>query len=307
MDIKQLEALACVIETGSFSRAAEKLNLRQPTISAHVAALERELQVRLIVRTTRELRPTEAGKKLYSYARRILALRDDAVASLRSMSEKVKGTVTVATSTIPGKYLLPPLLREFRKKYPNIVFQIRLTDSRGAVNLVVDQTVDVGLCGTLPGDSRCLYRELSEDQLVVITPNIPRYRRFIRSGFPTRQLAREHFISRESGSGTRRETEQFLREMGVDYTALSVEAQVNSNEQLRSAVAEGKGIGIISLRALEDDCQTGRLLALKFSSTSLHRKLYIIRRRNAPLPLAAQIFYQFAESACPKLPILQVL
>ena len=222
------------------------------------------------------------------------------------MSEQVKGTVTVATSTIPGKYLLPPLLREFRKKYPNIVFQIRLTDSRGAVSLVVDQTVDIGLCGTLPGDPRCLYRELSEDQLVVITPNIPRYRRFARSGFPTRQLAKERFIAREPGSGTRRETEQFLREMGVDIAALNTQAQVTSNEQLRADVAAGKGIGIISLRALEDDCESGRLLALKFSSTSLHRKLYIIRRRNAPLPLAAQIFYQFAESACPKLPTYEI-
>lgn len=299
MDIKQLEALACVIETGSFSRAAEKLHLRQPTISAHVAALERELQVRLIVRTTRELRPTDAGKTLYGYARRIIALRDEALVSLRRMAEKVKGTVTVATSTIPGKYLLPPLLREFRKKYPKIVFQIRLTDSQGAMNLVLDQTAEIGLCGTLPSDSRCLYRELSEDQLVLISPNIPRYRRYLNTGFPTRQLAKERLISREAGSGTRKETEQFLRGMGIEPSSLNIVMEVSSNEQLCYMVADGRGVGIISLRALEDGCQSDRLLALKFNSTSLRRKLYIIRRRNSPLPLAAQLFYQFAEKVCP--------
>ncbi len=116
MELRQLEAFSYVVETGSFSQAAKLLHVSQPTVSAHVTALERELGLTLIARTTREAGPTEAGRLLFEYAGRILALRRQADEELRRFATELSGTVTVAASTIPGRYFLPRMLAAFQKR-----------------------------------------------------------------------------------------------------------------------------------------------------------------------------------------------
>ena len=110
MDIKELEAFVYVVENCSFSRAAELLHLTQPTISSHVSALERKLNIKLIVRTTKETYPSDAGKLLYKYAKEILQVRENAAIALRNFSQEMKGTISIAASTVPSQYYLPHLL-----------------------------------------------------------------------------------------------------------------------------------------------------------------------------------------------------
>ena len=103
MDFKQLEAFAAVVNLGSFSKAGDRLFLTQPTISAHIRALERELGVQLIVRTTKEVYPSREGKRFYAYAQNILRMRDDAIAAMTEAVPVVRGVITVAASTIPAQ------------------------------------------------------------------------------------------------------------------------------------------------------------------------------------------------------------
>ena len=98
MDIKELEAFVYVVENCSFSRAAELLHLTQPTISSHVSALERKLNIKLIVRTTKETYPSDAGKLLYKYAKEILQVRENAAIALRNFSQEMKGTISIAAN-----------------------------------------------------------------------------------------------------------------------------------------------------------------------------------------------------------------
>lgn len=116
MDLKQLEALVCVAEEGSFSRAAQRLHLTQPTVSSRIGSLEQELGVRLLQRPTPVL--TEAGELLCRQAREMLALRDQALRAIQGLSRQVRGTVSVAASTVPGQYFLPKLLQAFRGPVP---------------------------------------------------------------------------------------------------------------------------------------------------------------------------------------------
>ena len=281
MDMKQLEVFTAVVENNSFSRAAQCLHLTQPTVSAHIAALERELQVKLIVRTTKALYPSDAGRLLYRYAKQLLNLREEAQEAFRAYREEMAGTVTLAASTIPGQYFLPRLLQDFRDKYPDIRFELR--------------TVEIGFCGTLADSPKCVFQEFARDRLVIITPNTEKYRRFQRTGFPIRQITEESFISREKGSGTRKETELFLREMGVDVSRLQVTMEVHSTDSIRRMVAQGLGIAVMSRAASAADCQAHRLLAFDFDSVSLRRKLYLVRQKNGILSPVAQAFYDFAK------------
>lgn len=293
MELRQLEAFAYVVETGSFSRAAELLHVSQPTISAHVTALEQELGLTLIARTTREAGPTEAGRLLFEYAGQMLSLRRQATEALRRFATELSGTVSVAASTIPGRYFLPRLLGAFQKRHPDVKFDLRMTDSAGAVQQVTDREAEIGFCGTPPVGGKCIAREFADDRLVIVAPETAKFLAYRKEGTSLRRMAREPFVVRESGSGTRRETERFLRAMGVDPAGIHVAAEAVSNEEVERLVAEGKGIAVLSKSAVEGH---GGLLTVDPPTVKIRRKLYILRRKNSVLSPSAQVFYRFAEN-----------
>ena len=294
IDIKELEAFVAVVDQGSFSRAAKSLYLTQPTVSTHVAVLERKLGIKLLVRTTKEVYPSDAGKILYGYAKEILQLRERAVQALHAFTHDMQGSIHVAASTIPGQYFLPKLIQGFRAEYPDVSFSLQLLDSTEVANQIAARKVEIGFTGTVVNLPKCIYQPFAEDRLVVITPNTPKYQGYQATGFPTGQLTREPFISREPGSGTRLETENFLREMGVDVAAIRTAVEVRSPESIKQMVSEGLGIAVISQSACEDYCKFKKLLAFNFDSVKLRRKLYLVRHKNSILSPVAQAFYEYA-------------
>ena len=294
IDIKELEAFVAVVDRGSFSRAAESLYLTQPTISSHIAALERKLSIKLLVRTTKEIYPSDAGNLLYDYAKEILRLRSSAVQAIYAFSHEMKGSVSIAASTIPGQYYLPKLIQGFRSKYPEVNFSLQALDSTEVAEQIAARKAEIGFTGTIISLPKCVYQPLAEDRLVIITPNTPKYQSYQATGFPVRQITREPFISRESGSGTRLETENFLKEMGVNPKDIQIAVEVRSTESIKQMVSEGLGIAVLSQSACEDYQQFKKLLVFNFDSIKLRRKLYLVRHKNSILSPIAQAFYDYA-------------
>ena len=115
-------------------------------------------------------------------------------------------------------------------------------------------------------------------------------------GFPIRKLQEETFLSREKGSGTRKETERFLREMGIDPSHLQTAVEVRSTESIIKMVSEGMGVAVLSKSACEDYQQFGKILTFDFDNITLRRKLYLIKHKNNILSPIAQVFYDYAKS-----------
>ena len=261
MDIKELEAFVYVVENCSFSRAAELLHLTQPTISSHVSALERKLNIKLIVRTTKETYPSDAGKLLY---------------------------------TVPSQYYLPHLLQDFRARYPDITFNIQMEDSPKVVELVATRSVEIGFCGTMVASHKCVYQDFANDPMVLITPNTEKYQAFAGKPFPIEQLKEETFISREKGSGTYQAGKELLNELGVDIAQLRTAVEIRSTESVKQMVSEGLGVGLIAQSAAQDYVQFGKLLAFPFPDSRFRRQLYIVKHKNSILSPIAQVFYDYA-------------
>ena len=136
MNLKQLEAFVEVAQSGSFSQAAKKLFLTQPTISAHIASLEKELGTRVFVRNTKEVSLSPEGQKLYTYARQILDLTEKIKEEFGRQDAEEQKCVTIAASTIPAEYLLPDILAKFNERYPGE--QLKLLESdRNNVDFLV--------------------------------------------------------------------------------------------------------------------------------------------------------------------------
>lgn len=296
MDFKQIEAFAAVMEHGSFSKAAQALYLTQPTVSAHVAMLENELGTKLLQRTTKELIPTEAGNIFYGYSKQLLELR---VKACNAVSAHVSGenpTVSIATSTVPAQYYLPRLMTEFRNANPVVSFSVMQGDSAFAEDAVLSGSAELGLLGRKPESSRCIAAPFAGDHLVIVTPNTERYRQ-LGDSFPISLLLTEPYVSRESGSGTRTEVENFMLKAGIDPGQLNTVVKTRTTESVKRLVSQGAGISMISEAAAGDYVEFGKLLKFQPERMSPTRQLYIIKLRNSVLSQWAMEFFNYVKSS----------
>lgn len=295
MNLKQLEAFVQISDSGSFSKAAKDLFLTQPTISAHISTLEKELNTRLFVRNTKEVRLSDSGKILYDYAKQITVLQKKIEDTFAVREEKAQQCLTIAASTIPAQYLLPGILARFNEKYPNQQFKVLESDSAKVVEQVVNNTVDIGFTGTVIDKRLCKYIPFYHDELVVITPNTEKYLEFQKQNTNATWVAQEALIMREAGSGTRKEAEKQLRRIGVNPVRLNVIASMESTEAIKRAVSSGMGISVISKLAVEEEIEKGSLLSIPVSVDDIRRDINVIYNRNLQLSRASERFVKIVK------------
>ena len=296
MNLKQLEAFVQVAEGGSFSKAARELYLTQPTISAHISSLEKELNVRLFVRNTKELSLSDNGKDLYKYAKQMVDLQGKIEEHFGMKKDSGKHCITIAASTIPAQYLLPKVLMCFNEKYPEEQFKIKETDSAQVVTQIVDCMADVGFTGTVLEKKHCKYIPFYKDELVIIAPNTEKYRRF-QEECPNdiSWLKREHVIMREEGSGTRKEAEKQLRSAGVNMADLEIIASIENQETIKKSVRQGIGVSILSRLAATDEAKAGQMLIFPIPGADEGRDINVVYNRNYQLSRSAERFIKIVK------------
>ena len=296
MNLKQLEAFVQVAEGGSFSKAARELYLTQPTISAHISSLEKELNVRLFVRNTKEVSLSDNGKDLYKYAKQMVDLQGKIEEHFGMKKDSGKHCITIAASTIPAQYLLPKVLMCFNEKYPEEQFKIKETDSDQVVTQIVDCMADVGFTGTVLEKKHCKYIPFYKDELVIIAPNTEKYRRF-QEECPNdiSWLKREHVIMREEGSGTRKEAEKQLRSAGVNMVDLEIIASIENQETIKKSVRQGIGVSILSRLAATDEAKAGQMLIFPIPGADEGRDINVVYNRNYQLSRSAERFIKIVK------------
>ena len=278
-----------VAQSGSFSKAAKKLFLTQPTISAHIASLEKELDTRVFVRNTKEMDLSPEGQKLYTYARQILDLTEKIKEEFGRHEEEAK-CVTIAASTIPAQYLLPDILTRFNEKHPGEQLRILESDSAQVAEQVAEGSVDIGFTGTVLEKKFCKYIPFYKDQLVVITPNTEKYQEYKRMGGDISWIQEESVIMREEGSGTRKEAEKQLRHLGIRTERLRIIASIANQETIKKSVIQGMGISILSRLAAKNEVESGRVLEFPIPEADEGRDLNLVYNKNHPLTRSAQRF-----------------
>jgi DNA-binding transcriptional LysR family regulator len=291
VDLRQLEVFARVVDTRSFSRAAEALRLTQSTVSEHVRLLEDEVGTRLFDRLGRETVPTRAGELLYGYARRLLTLRLEAHQALDQFLGRVSGVLTVGASTIPGEYVLPPLIGAFREKFPQVSIALQIGDSRRIADAVLDGRVDLGVVGARPDHRSLEATELMPDELVLVVP--PGHPWFGRDRATLDDLRSEPLIVREPGSGSRAALERALEGIGTDLSALRVVAEMGSTSAIKQGVKAGVGLSIVSKRAVEEECRHGLLWCLPIEGLRFTRHFFTVTHTGRSRSPLCQAFLDF--------------
>ncbi len=296
MEFKQLEAFVAVVENKSFSEAARQLNLTQPTISAHIQALEQELNSRLLIRTTKKLTITQRGLQLYDCASNILNMRSNIIEEFTGINKKI---VDLAVSTIPSSYLLPEILNAFTRQIPDVYFHSWQSDSLGAVSRVLDGSVDLALVGNTFEEPDCCFIPFRKDKLVIATPVNEHYLKYQeKAGLGTLDFSNfldEPFIMRESGSGTKKEIDRYLEAHNIPDTSLHVVARMNDLEAIRKSVAGGLGISILSACSAQDLADTHQILMFPLNHEKAMRTFYIVYSKNRILKPHVKQFLRFVQ------------
>lgn len=293
MNLKQLEAFVQVSESGSFSKAAKELFLTQPTISAHISSLEKELNVRLFIRNTKEVSLSDDGKDLYRYAKQITDLEKAIEERFYMDSDDGKHVITIAASTIPAQYLLPKVLMCYRERYPKEQIKIMETDSSEVVTQVVDHMVDVGFTGTVLEKNHCKYIPFYKDELAVITPDTPEYRILKEQNRDDIDwIKRKPLILREEGSGTRKEAEKQLKNAGISMEALDIVASIANQETIKKSVKQGMGITVLSRLAAEDE---DGLLIFPIPGADEGRDINLVYNKNYQMTRSADRFIRIVK------------
>ncbi len=292
MEFKQLEAFVAVVDYNSFSEAARHLYLTQPTISAHIRALETELNSKLIIRTTKRLTVTDRGQQLYDCACRMLNMRNNLLEEFTGAKKKI---IELGASTIPSSYLLPELLSAFGKILPDVYFHSWQSDSADAIEKVIDGSVDLSLVGQKNEAESCCFLPFCNDSLVIAAPVNRHFLQLKNTSATFRDFLGEAFILRENGSGTKKEMDRYLEKEGISPASLNVIARMNDLESIKKSIVNGLGISILSARSVLDLEKTKQILLFPLEESAYTRTFYIVYNKNRILKPHVKQFIRFTQ------------
>ena len=286
MDFGQIEAFLQVATHRSFSRAAEVLQLTQPSITARIQALERELREELFERGGRGVRLTDAGLAFMPYVERILqTLREgrDAVDEVRNVQ---LGSLRLGTALTISTYVLPKILRTFCQRHPGVDVIVRTGRSEQVLTMLLSEEVQVGLARSL-ANAEVETIHLYDDEIVLVA--YPEHRFSETERATVAEAATEPIVLFDRGSSYYGLIHNFFRQAGV---IPNVAMELDSLEATKRMVEEGLGIALVPLVTIERELEAGTLVRVDLADAEpISRPISLIYRRNRKRPRTVQAFF----------------
>ncbi len=267
MNYAQLRAFHGVAETGSVTRAAERLGVSQPAITVQIKALEEAYGVELFHRANRRLSLTKLGEELHAVSRRSFAALDEAATLLNESGGLEHGYLTVGAD---GPYHVMSHLAAFRERYSQIKVSLAIGNSDDMLEDLLAYRTDVAVLARLVEDERLDFHHVARHRLVVFVPRSHAWGR--RRSIAVGQLEGVPMILREQGSNTRRVFEAALAERGIEP---EVVMEIESREAVREAVAAGLGVGVVNEAEFGED---ERLVAIPLRDADITTDEYVVCR-----------------------------
>ncbi len=292
IDFRHLETFCRVADLKSFSRAADDLFLTQPTVSGHILSLEHSLSLRLFDRTGREVRLTKAGEVFLRYASKILSSRKDLLNALSEFSQGIGGELSLGASTIPGDYILPKLMGDFKKEHPHFTLSLKIGDTKEVVQLVLQGDIELGMIGGKLNHHSLHYEKYEEDEIIVLVPSAHPLAKKKKADLS--DLLKEPWIIREEGSGTQMAVEKALRTKGKSLKQFNGVIEMGSTSAMKEGVKAGLGLAFISKRAVEGELKEGLFSRINIEEIGpISRQLFIVFHRGRTLSPIGMEFLRF--------------
>lgn len=265
-----------VVEEGSFSSAAKKLNLTQPTVSFHIDNLERTLSCPLFTRTAKGVSPTVYGAMLYDSTNKIEAMLQETHNEIFAMVQGEAGHIILGASTIPAEYILPPLLGRFLREHPKVKITLKSDATDNILAAYAQNEFSIAVIGRKPPEPFFAQPLWHDELLLVAHPDIVRR---LPTASDAALLEKTPMVIRETSSATRNTLAHALQAHGMTLQQCNIVLEVGGNEALKSAVLSQLGICFISRWAVQKELQDGSLIAINLPDLEIKRQFYALSKQ----------------------------
>ncbi len=283
-----------MVERKSFSQAAERLGVTQPAVSLQVRSLEKRLGTKLLDRSGRRVEPTEAGRRLYRAAQRMLSIEGQLLEEVSGADDGVlRGELSIGASTGPGGTVVPVLLAEFQREHPELSVALSVSDTNRVIEQVAERELELGVVGAAPRHRGVVFEPFFRDQVILaVPPGHP----FAGKQVSLAALQREPLIMMQEGAGVRHVIEDELRHAGVRLRDLDVRLELGLQESVKSAVAAGFGVTFISRSGVEAELAAGTLASARVKGLEPAREISLVRPAGRSPTRAAEAFVEFGRA-----------
>jgi DNA-binding transcriptional LysR family regulator len=296
MDLRQLEIIRAIADTGSFTAAGEKLHVSQSAISRQILLLEEELGEPVFHRIGRRIRITPAGESLLHLSHRVFRDLQETVSTISDKRESLSGTMRLVGGMTVCLYVFPALLAEVRRVHPHLDMKVTVGSAERSIAMLRSGAGDLGMI-TLPVEATDLVSVpvLEEELLLITYPSHPLAK---KKSITPADLDKQDFVLFETGSITRRLVESFFAREGVDPEIIM---ETENVEIIKAMVRNGLGISIIPSQAAASDIRTGQLFCSRIVGNSLVRQTGWLYPKMSRLPRTVSEVIRIFETLRPKL------
>ncbi|TXK72418.1 LysR family transcriptional regulator [Paenibacillus sp. N3.4] len=287
MIAEALRVYVTVAEQSNFSKAAELLNLSQPGVSLIIRNLENEYGAKLMHRSPKQVKLTEAGEILYKRAKHILSLNEEAKQAIHLLNEQVTGSIQIGASFTIGEYILPRVLAEYAGQFPEVDLSLMIANTEEITLALKANKLDLGIVeGTVASHGINITPYMKDEMILIASPDHP-----LASNNTIRpdKLQDQIWVLRESGSGTRSFCDQFIR-----HARLSVKRSYvfTSSQGVKEAVSAGLGIAILSRWVVKKELASGEICQISVNPKLSERNFWIIQNCDHSSSMALNVFIQ---------------
>lgn len=286
-----LSVFNTVAEESSFSGAAKRLELTQPTVSFHIDNLEKTFGCPLFQRTARGVKLTVYGEALFAHTSKIKMQLETAYQQLQYMRRGESGEIHIGASTIPAEYILPKLIAEFLRAKTGLQIFLHTGNSETIMNAYATGEFPIAIVGVLPENGSMVLKLWSDEIVLIAHPDTAS---LLGKSPSLDAVFSHHFVSRPSSSGSLRTVRAALKEQGISPERMHVVLNVNGNEAVKSAVMNKIGLGYISKWAVQNELQSGALTIVQVPGLTITRRFYAVCQP-PPLLNCFQVFWDFLE------------
>lgn len=296
MDLRQLEIIRAIAETGSFTAAGHKLHVSQSAISRQILLLEDELKTPVFLRIGRRIRITPAGESLLQLSHRVFQDLTDTVATISDSQETLRGTVRILGGMTVCLYVFPTLLSELTRQHPGIDVKIMNDSAERSIQHLRAGTGDVALL-TLPvRDADMVTVPVLQEELLVVTS--AKHPLTKKRKVNAQDLSTQPFVLFESGSNTRRVVDEFFASSGIEPRIVM---ETENVEILKALVRHGLGITIVSYQSVARDVASGHLYCARIDGRPLIRETGWVYPKMSRTPRAVDEVIKAFEKVRPRL------
>jgi DNA-binding transcriptional LysR family regulator len=290
LNLKQLEAFYLVVKRGSYTKAAEELNVTQPAVTMQVKSFEKSLNLKLIQQLGKRVQLSEAGELLYQYAGKIFGLVDEANEKMRDFKKLMRGTLKIGTTKNYARYIMPSLLSEFQRRFPRTKVILDEGNSENMARSVLEMENELALISQLNLDRKIKTHFFSTVEFVLVAS--PEHRFSQRKSISLRELNGEPVILREKGSGSRAAILRKFQEYGI-WPSVIIEA--SSLDFIVGYVKQNKAVSFMFEPDIKEELDKETLKVISIEEGNITFFTDIIYHTEKALSPPAQAFLKVVE------------